>query len=299
MNDTSWLWVLFTVLAAAAQTARNAMQRELTGSLGTVGATHVRFLFGFPFVLVFLAGALVATGVALPRPDFIFWPWVLVGALAQIFATATMLAAMGERSFVVTIAYTKTEPLHVAVFGLVFLGDRVTLPMSIAIVVATAGVMTMSWKPRTALARSRRPVALGIGSGALFWLSAVGFRGAILSLGEPSFVISATLTLALGIVIQSLLLLVYLAARDRPVLAAIARAWRQSLFAGCMGAVASEFWFLAFALTSAANVRTLALVEVLFAQFATAIVFKQGTSALEASGLALVIAGVVLLLWAQ
>ena len=299
MNDTSWLWVLFTVLAAAAQTARNAMQRELTGSLGTVGATHVRFLFGFPFVLVFLAGASVATGVALPRPDFIFWPWVLVGALAQIFATATMLAAMGERSFVVTIAYTKTEPLHVAVFGLVFLGDRVTLPMSIAIVVATAGVMTMSWKPRTALARSWRPIALGIGSGALFGLSAVGFRGAILSLGEPSFVISATLTLALGIVIQSLLLLVYLAARDRPVLAAIARAWRQSLFAGCMGAVASEFWFLAFALTSAANVRTLALVEVLFAQFATAIVFKQGTSEREASGLALVIAGVVLLLWAQ
>ena len=299
MNDTSWLWVLFTVLAAAAQTARNAMQRELTGSLGTVGATHVRFLFGFPFVLVFLAGASVATGVALPRPDFIFWPWVLVRALAQIFATATMLAAMGERSFVVTIAYTKTEPLHVAVFGLVFLGDRVTLPMSIAIVVATAGVMTMSWKPRTALARSRRPIALGIGSGALFGLSAVGYRGAILSLDEPSFVISATLTLALGIVIQSLLLLVYLAARDRPVLAAIARAWRQSLFAGCMGAVASEFWFLAFALTSAANVRTLALVEVLFAQFATAIVFKQGTSALEASGLALVIAGVVLLLWAQ
>lgn len=299
MNDTSWLWVLFTVLAAAAQTARNAMQRELTGSLGTVGATHVRFLFGFPFVLVFLAGASAATGVALPRPDFIFWPWVLVGALAQIFATATMLAAMGERSFVVTIAYTKTEPLHVAVFGLVFLGERVTLPMSIAIVVATAGVMIVSWKPRTASVRSWQPIALGIGSGALFGLSAVGFRGAVLSLGEPSFIISATLTLALGIVIQSLLLLVYLAARDRPVLAAIARAWRQSLFAGCMGAVASEFWFLAFALTSAANVRTLALVEVLFAQFATAIVFKQGTSALEASGLALVIAGVVLLLWAQ
>ena len=52
----SWLWAVFTLLAAAGQTARNAMQRELTASLGTVGATHVRFLFGFPFALVFLAG---------------------------------------------------------------------------------------------------------------------------------------------------------------------------------------------------------------------------------------------------
>ena len=48
------LWAVFTLIAAAAQTARNAMQRELTATLGTVGATHVRFLFGFPFALLFL-----------------------------------------------------------------------------------------------------------------------------------------------------------------------------------------------------------------------------------------------------
>ena len=45
---TPWLWAVFTVIAAFAQTVRNAMQRELTGTLGTAGATHVRFLFGFP-----------------------------------------------------------------------------------------------------------------------------------------------------------------------------------------------------------------------------------------------------------
>ena len=61
------LWIPFTLLAAAGQTARNAMQRELTAALGTVGATHVRFLFGFPFALVFLAAVLAVTGVALPR----------------------------------------------------------------------------------------------------------------------------------------------------------------------------------------------------------------------------------------
>ena len=101
MFDPSWLWALFTVIAAAAQTVRNATQRELTARLGTVGATHVRFLFGFPFALVFLAGVMLALGQALPRPPVHYWPWVIAGALTQIAATALMLAAMNERSFVV------------------------------------------------------------------------------------------------------------------------------------------------------------------------------------------------------
>ena len=80
----------------------------------------MRFLFGFPFVLVFLLGVMLATGAPLPRPGLSFWPWAILGACAQVAATALMLAAMGERSFVVTIAYIKTEPIQVAVFGLVF-----------------------------------------------------------------------------------------------------------------------------------------------------------------------------------
>src|SRR3954463_13976368 len=117
MSDSSWLWAVFTVIAAASQTVRNATQRGLTAKLGTVGATHVRFLFGFPFALVFLAAVLFVSGRGLPQPKLTFWPWVLDGALAQIAATALMLAAMGERSFVVTIAYIKTEPVQVALFG--------------------------------------------------------------------------------------------------------------------------------------------------------------------------------------
>jgi hypothetical protein len=115
--DTGWLWALFTLVAAAAQTVRNAAQRELTAKLGTVGATHVRFLFGFPFALVFLAGVMVALDQGLPQPPPAFWPWVMLGALTQIAATALMLAAMNDRSFVVVYAYIKTEPVQAALFG--------------------------------------------------------------------------------------------------------------------------------------------------------------------------------------
>jgi drug/metabolite transporter (DMT)-like permease len=294
-----FLWIPFTLLAAAGQTARNAMQRELTAKLGTVGATHVRFLFGFPFALVFLAGVFIATGLPTPPMPWVFWPWAVVGAGAQILATALMLATMNGRSFVVTIAYIKTEAIQAAIFGLIFLGDPLTIGMVVAILVATAGVVTMSLKGKGAMEGGYRPVALGLFSGAVFAISAVGYRGAILALGLPSFLLAATLTLAIGLILQAGLLTLYLALRDRAVLTAIARAWRPSLFAGFMGATASEFWFLAFALTSVANVRTLALVEVLFAQAITIFAFKQATTKRDALGIALIVAGVLLLIWVQ
>ncbi|HEY4983412.1 MAG TPA: DMT family transporter [Pseudolabrys sp.] len=292
------LWAVFTLIAAAAQTARNGMQRELTASLGTVGATHVRFLFGFPFALIFLFGVMAVTGASLPPTPVAFWPWVIGGALAQIAATALMLSAMGERSFVVAYAYIKTEPVQVALFGLIFLGDSIT-PLSVTgILIATAGVIVMSLKPGAGSAGTRRSTLIGIGAGTMFALSAIGYRGAILALQLPDFVLAATFTVSVGLVLQAALLSLYLALRDPQVLRAIARAWRPSRFAGFMGAFASEFWFLGFAITTAANVRTLALVEVLFAQGVTRFVFKQPTTKREAIGIVLVVIGVALLVWA-
>ena len=65
--------------------------------------------------------------------------------------------------------------------------------------------------------------------------------------------------------------------------------------AGFAGAFASQFWLLGFALTSAAHVRTLALVEIPFAQGVTHLMHKQKMSRYEALGIVLVIAGVLLL----
>ena len=292
------LWAVFTLIAAAAQTARNAMQRELTATLGTVGATHVRFLFGFPFAVIFLPAVMVIAGYGLPHPPPVFWLWVVAGALTQIGATATMLSVMGQRSFVVAYAYIKTEPVQVALFGLIFLGDRITPLSGLAILIATAGVIVISLKPGAGSVSTKRSTVIGLLSGSLFALSAIGYRGAILSLALPHFVMAATFTLAVGLVLQAVLLSAYLALREPGVLRAIAKAWKPSLFAGFMGAFASEFWFLGFAIASAANVRTLALVEVLFAQGVTRFIFKQPTTRRELAGVVLVVIGVALLVWA-
>ena len=91
-----------------------------------------------------------------------------------------MLAAMRERSFVVTTAYTKTEPVQVALFAVVFLGETVSAALATAILIATVGVVVLSWPSRAGGdAFSLRPAVLGIVSGGLFALAAVAFRGAI------------------------------------------------------------------------------------------------------------------------
>lgn len=296
----SLLWIPVTLLASAAQTARNATQRRLTETIGTVGATQVRFLYGFPFALLALAVLHRVGGEIIPGANPKFFAYVLAGALSQILATGLMLSAMRQRSFAVVTAYTKTEPVQVALFGLLLLGDRVTPLIALAIVIATAGVLVMSVKPGTDLKNAGvRPMVFGIASGAFFALAAIGFRGAILSLEEGSSVMRATTTLAWGLGLQTVILVTWLGIFDRKALVASFQAWRPSLGAGFLGALASQFWFIGFALTTAANVRTLALVEVVMAQLVSHRFMAQATTRRELAGMALIVAGVGLLLLAQ
>jgi drug/metabolite transporter (DMT)-like permease len=296
MFTTASLWIPFTVTAAAGQVARNAMQRQLTGPLGTWGATNIRFLFGFPFAILFFVGVLIFTGDAVPWPTPAFWPWLLLGALCQIVATGLMLLAMNERSFVVTTAYIKTEAIQTAIFGFVFLGDHLTAWKVVAILIATAGVVITALRPGGSKGFADwRPTAIGLVSAAAFALSANGYRGAIITVEGTSFVTAATYTLVFGLFVQTVILTAYLLARAPGVLKAILGLWKPSLLAGFMGAFASQFWFLAFALTAAANVRTLALLEVLFAQAVAYYSFKQPLSARELAGIVLIVIGVGLL----
>ncbi|WP_425907691.1 EamA family transporter [Nitrobacter sp. TKz-YC02] len=296
MFTVASLWIPFTVTAAFGQVARNAMQRSLTSPLGTWGATNIRFLFGFPFSLIFFAMVIGFTGDPVPWPVVAFWLWLLLGALTQIVGTGLMLLAMNGNSFVVTIAYLKTEAIQTAIFGFVFLGDHLTFLKVVAILIATVGVVITALRPGGVKGfADLKPTALGLVAAACFALSAVGFRGAIIAVPGVSFVTAASYTLVFGLFVQTAVLTAYLLLRAPDVPKRILGLWRPSLFAGFLGAFASQFWFLAFALTAAANVRTLALVEVLFAQAVSYYSFKQPLSLHEFGGIVLIVIGVGLL----
>lgn len=295
------LWIGAALIASAAQTARNATQASLTKAIGTVGATQVRFLFGLPFALVFLVLVTTVTGQPLPAINTTVLGFTAIGALAQIGATALMLALMKSRSFAVTTAWIRTEPVLVAIIAAVVLGDPLTLTMTAAIVIAIAGVLLMSVKPDVSakMWRDGGPAVMGLTSALLFGISTTGFRGGINAYADGDFLIRATTTVVLSLSLQSAILALWLAAFNRPALIASFRVWRQSLGAGFLGAFATQFWFIGFSLTSAANIRTVGLAEVIFALAVSRYFFRQAVSTRQIIGMAVIVAGIGLLLRSQ
>jgi drug/metabolite transporter (DMT)-like permease len=299
LNALPWLWVPIVVWAALAQTARNAAQRSLVAQAGTLGATLSRFLYGIPFAAawVLLLHALPASAGPIPAFHAGYFGWLLLGALGQLGATAFLLAAMKERNFVVGVAYSKTDALQVALFGALFLRELPGPLTIVAIALATAGVILLSLpqKPVDGGAWTSRAGWFGLGSGAGFALSAVGYRGAALQLPEVSPWLTGAWGVLLAQTIQTVLLGGWLAWRSRAALKATVTAWRMSTVAGATGALASIGWFTAFALTTAANVRTLGMVEVVFSYLVSHRLMREKIARIEQAGLALVLIGLLAL----
>ena len=142
-----------------------------------------------------------------------------------------------------------------------------------------------------------RSAALGIASATFFALAAIGFRAAVVGVDSSSRALAASLILVVGLAIQTATLVLYLGFVDRAGARKIIDAWRSSLFAGFMGALASQFWFLAFALTDAARVRTLALIEAPLAQVVSLKLFHEPPSLREGLGMALIVIAAGILVW--
>jgi drug/metabolite transporter (DMT)-like permease len=301
MAHPEWLWIPVTVWAAFAQTLRNATQRGLTSTLGTLGATLVRFLYGLPFALLWFWAVLAFTGDAPSRPGAAFMIWVALGGLSQIAATALLLRTMQERNFALGVAYSKTEVVQVALFAFIILGDQVSVAALFAIACATLGVLLLSpadkERPLRALLSgwTGRPALLGLASGTAFAFAAVGYRGAALAVEHASYLTAAAATLAAALALQTLALGGWLLARAPATVAGVVREWRPSLFAGFMGAAASAGWFTAFAIEAAANVRTLGLVELIFSYVVSLKLFRERLSGLEIGGIALITFGIIVL----
>ncbi|MCF3972281.1 DMT family transporter [Paracoccus salsus] len=282
------IWVAATLIAALAQTGRNAAQAGLSGRIGTIGATAVRFVFGLPFALIVLL--LLAPVMPVPPVGPQTLAFTAMGAAAQIAATVFMLLTMRGQGFGIATALLKTEPVSLAIIGALVLAEPLGPARLGAIALATLGVMLASgarWS-RAGL----RPILTGVTAGGLFGLSAIGFRGALLTMPAGGFFIHALTVLVLTLAMQSAVMLLWLGLADRASLRGIVTEWRVSLAAGALGAFASLFWFIGFALTPAANVRTLALVEVVFAQAVSGRVLREKTGRMQRAGMALIVIGV-------
>jgi drug/metabolite transporter (DMT)-like permease len=299
MTFANWIWIPIVLAAAGAQTIRNAAQRSLVESAGTLAATLVRFLYGLPFTLAALGVVAATSPGGLPAPTAQFLAWVALGAIAQLVATAFLIRAMATRSFVVAVTYSKTEIVQVGLFSVAFLAEPVTAAAAAAIALASVGVLLLSAKPGAMPGTDLRAwlspsAAIGLASGACFALSAVGYRGAAIALGHPMPWVSGIYALAWAQSLQTLLLGGYLVARERANLVQVVVAWRVSLLAGFTGSLASMGWLTAFAMRSAVDVRIVGLVEVLYSYVLSRRLFAERVSGREKLGIVLVVAGILL-----
>jgi drug/metabolite transporter (DMT)-like permease len=297
-------WITAAVFAAFMQNIRFILQRQLkVTTLSTGGATWARFVFAVPFVALALVAYKTLSGQGWPVPEAGYWRFTVAGALAQMLATACVVALFAKRNFYVGITLKKSEVILTALVGLVVLGEAVSPPVLLAIAVGFAGVLFLSdppgepglhWTARVFNAAS----GYGLASGLLFGVSAVCYRGATLALDGGDAPLRAATALLTATLVQSLTLGLYLALRERGEIARVMASWRISSLTGLTSMLGSLGWFTAFALQTAAYVKAVGQIELVFTFLFSALWLKEKTSRGELIGIGLIVASITLIFWA-
>lgn len=296
------VWIVASIFAAFMQNFRFLLQRHLkVTSLSTGGATWARFAFSVPFVALALLTYKGMSGQVWPTIGPGYWWFLVIGAVAQMTATACVVALFARRNFYVGITLKKSEVILTALIGLVVLGEAVSAPVLLAITVGFAGVLALSDPPmQTGLPWTARVFnaasGFGLASGLLFGVSAVFYRGAILALDGGDAPLRAAMALLMATVIQTLSLGVWLAIREPVEIPRVLKSWRISSLTGITSMLGSMGWFIAFALQTAAYVKAVGQIELLFTFVFSAFWLREKTSRNEVIGIALVIISLALIL---
>ena len=293
------LWIWITLLAATAQTARFVLQKKLRGgALSTGGSTFARFVYSAPLVAV-IAGAYGGlSGQGLPALSASFWAYAVAGGISQIVATMCVVALFTQRNFAVGITFKKTEVLLAAIVGLVVLGETVSAPALLAILLGLAGVLLLSDPPSGGNGWGRvfnRAAGLGLLSGLLFGVSGVAYRGATLALEQGDTFYRASMTLACVTAFQLVAMALWLAWREPGEIGRVLAAWRVAGLVGITSLIGSLCWFAAFSLQTVALVKAVGQAELLLSLLAGWLVFGERISPREWKGLGLLGCSIVML----
>lgn len=298
-------WIPITIFAAFCQNLRSALQKHLKGRLSTTGATSARFVYAFPLAALYAAGLAAFGGFEVPSPNPSFLAYGALGALSQIGGTAMLVHLFSYRNFAVGNAYSKTETMQTALFGIVILGDPLSVAAVIAILTSLGGVIAISVARTAVTARTlvtglaEKPALIGIGSGAFFGLSAVSYRAASLSLGGEGFIMQAAFTLACVTVLQTMVICTYMKLREPGELTRVLGAWRVAVWVGVAGMAGSVGWFTAMTIQNAAYVRALGQIELVFTFVASVFFFRERTNRIEVLGILAIVSGILVLLLAR
>ncbi len=275
------LWIPLTIAAAFFQNIRSALQKHLKGRMSTLGAAYVRFIYALPVALVYLVGVYFYRERPIPDVSTTFLFYSLLGGLCQITFTVLLLWLFSFHNFAVGTTISKLETVMVAIFGLLLLGDELTTIVVLAIAMSTVGLIVLSAAQSKLTLRGlvsglwQKPTLIGLICATFLGASVIFFRAASLSLGLDDFLLSASFTLFIVLLLQALIMGVGMRIRDKENLSKVFIHWRPAVAVGISGGLTSIGWFNAFTLQNATYVRALGQVELLFTFLATVFFFRE------------------------
>ena len=294
------IWLPATLLAGLLQAWRTAVQQKLRAELTVSGAGLARYLYGAPVAVLLLTVYATSSGMALPQADLTFFALAAAAGLAQVLGTNLLIMAFGFRNFVVGTAFAKTEAVQAALFAWLLLGENVTIWIVAAIIGGVSGVLLLAlggqrMTARELLASVGQPAALcGLGAGAMFALTSVFVKRATVELGMTDVIGAALATLAVVMILQTLMQGGFIIFREPATIGRVLATWRTSGQVGLLASIGSACWFTGFATAPLAQVRVVGQVEVIFTLLFAHLYLGERTKRHEAAGLFLVAAGVVL-----
>ncbi|MEO8530701.1 MAG: EamA family transporter [Deltaproteobacteria bacterium] len=292
------IWVPITVTAALVQTLRFALQKRLKlAGFSNASTTLARFLYSAPLVVIALLIYAKVSGQTLPQTTSVFWLWSIIGGTTQILATLCTVALFGLRNFAVGMTFKKTEVLLAAIIGLLILGDSVGFWGWVSFAIGLVAVLSISEPPNLGGQRFfNKATGLGLLSGLGFAMSAVTYRAAALELPSGTTALRAGMTLATTTSFQTLVMITWMAARNRADLRQTFTGWRLALPVGLTSMMGSFCLFSAFALASAAYVNAVGQIELIFSLTMGWLMFQERAKPRELIGIALLFVSILLLI---
>ncbi len=290
-------WIFWALLAATMQSVRTAGQKYLIADISPLGATLVRYLFGLPFICLYLGWLILDRGMGIPAFSTKILIYGLLAGFLQIIATILLIRLFSLRNFAVGSCYIRTEILTTAIIGLIIFGEAISGMGWMAITTCVVGLVLITIA-RTGKIRDlwNLSAVYGVGAGLAFSITSLLIREASLSFGLDDAMFTAALILGFMIGVQTIMTIVMLLLQNAAEIKVIFQKWRPSLFVGATSVVGSAGWFTAFTLERAAYVKTLGQVEFLLTLAISILYFKEHPTKTELVGMTILIGGVILLL---
>ena len=279
-----YVWIIAAIFAAACQTARSAFQKNMITRLGDYGAAYIRFCYALPFTSLIWLVWVNIPGNSIPTLSFYSIILCFLGSIFQILFTYVLMKLFSHKSFAAGIAFSKTEVILIAFLEVIILNVFFSFPLMIGITLGVLSVLFLSYarKAKSILETiklllnsvSSLGTLIGLLSGLLLAASVVTFRMSIISIDGPLLDRSLFISF-IAIIFQTILVGLYLLLFKKDQLFAVIKFWRPSLPAGLCGTGATFGWFVAFGLTTAAEVRAVGQIELIFSILISIIFFRE------------------------